>query len=192
MKLLYLFLFIIIVNNENSCAQDVLIKGSVYPIPAIHYLTILSSRDNPVSGSSNIVLVVPVDRVNKFNSKLTLKKPSLLYFQYGSRAYELFVSPRDTINIDFLKKEKPDTVHSGNFTSYYFEKINVTGKNVEEIMFFDSLLTYTNRRFGNPLYPSESNLMVNDAINLIDQNYLNELDYLKVFSKRHDLSDELI
>ena len=193
MKLKILLSSLVIFNTVIAFSQNVVIKGSVYKIPGkVAVVLCCKQQSNPVSGTYDQLFAIKPDSNNRYYHEFNLVNPSLLSFTYGSIDYQLFVSPNDTLTIDFVEKRAPDTIKNNNETDYFNEEIKVNAQHPQEVMFFDSLITHTQRKFGNLYYPSDNSLDNRQISEKIDQNYTDEVSYLIKYYQKYGISNELI
>ena len=193
MKLKILLSSLVIFKALITFSQTVVIKGGVYKIPGkVAFVLGYKQQSNPVSGTYDQLFAIKPDSNGQYYHEFKLANPSLLSFTYGSIDYQLFVSPNDTLTIEFVEKRVPDTIKNYNETDYYNEEIKVKTQHPQEVMFFDSLITHTGRKFGNVYYPSDNSLDNRQISEKIDQNYNDEVPYLIKYYQKYGISNELI
>ncbi|MEO8768472.1 MAG: TlpA disulfide reductase family protein [Ferruginibacter sp.] len=192
-KKIVLILFTVL-SRVVTDAQNLVITGNLYP-PKVPSQTLLISEQirNPIDNSfSHIYEYIPGKNLS-FNAKIYLPSPALYWLNYGGKAKKVFLSPNDSINIVYIKTNNVDTIITADGFETSNTRLILSGNNVQQFTFFDSLENKTGNFVGKRYNvdftsPGWENIY-KDSIKLT---YDNRMAYLEKYAGNYHLSNEFI
>lgn len=187
MKYLQIILILLISKTSVGQSSYCVIKGSVKGfdnISSIKTISTIKTTDAMSFAETNLIPIAD----GLFEKKIVLESAQSLFIKCSGISHEIIVQPKDTIDLNFVKLFKPDTIRSESLTIVTNEGTHFKGSKRYLHAFIDSLQS----RFGQLAEFSGDGANPDEQKRFIEILLNKRIEYLKYYTAKYHLPNEFV